>query len=241
MILVFRKKRKKPFFHTDFLYENILYWLSLLIIIPLVISVCLIYPREHYLLVLFAILLVLAAVNVPAIPVKWRFRWGLPLLMVLVLYWIPWQATGGFGVLPGEVESIHHKKCTNLGKIKFIRNLKVNTDIFYLGGSGSMEPYIDNFKYVDKRWKNVPFNRYLEVENINMIEVNNSLTGDPKFIADKQFKVFISEIPGNDWLKMKMPRCNGYLAVKKEILITNSNPGNQIPYESESRHGFPNQ
>jgi hypothetical protein len=218
MIAVYRKKKGEPFFHKDHLDDNIFYWLSILIIIPLLVSVCLVYPREHYLLVLFAILLITAAKNVPAIPGNWKFKWVLPLIILFVLYWVPWQASGASGLLPGKIVSIHNKTCTNVGKIKFIRNIKVNSKIVFLGGGGSMEPYIHNFKYVDKQSKDISFNQYVERENINMIEVHKGLTNHPRFISDEEFKRFIHGIPGNNWLKIKIPRCGGYLAVKKDIL-----------------------
>jgi hypothetical protein len=144
--VAFRKIKGKPFFHGDYVDEAIFYWLSILIIIPLLASVCLIYPREHYLLVLFAILLIMAAKNVPAIPENWKFKWVLPLFILFVLYWVPWQASGASGLLPGKIVSLHHHNCTNLEKIKFLRNIKANTKIVFLGGGGSMEPYIHNFK-----------------------------------------------------------------------------------------------
>lgn len=218
MIIAFRKIKGKPLLHHDHPDENIFYWLSVLIIIPLLISVCLIYPREHYLLVIFAILLITAAMNVPTMPGNWKFKWVLPLIILLVLYWVPWQASGAFGLLPGKIVSIHHNQCTNVGKIKFIRNIKVKSTIVFLGGGGSMGPYIHNFKYVDLHSKNIPFNRYIDRENINMIEVNNGLTNDPRFISDEEFKRFLSGIPGNGWIKINIPRCNGYLAVKEDIL-----------------------
>jgi len=218
MIIAFRKIKGKPFFHKEYVDEAIFYWLSILIIIPLLVSVCLIYPREHYLLVMFAILLITAAKNVPVIPGDWKFKWVLPLIILLVLYWAPWQASGASGLLPGKIVSIHNKKCTNVGKIKFIRNIKANSKIVFLGSGGSMEPYIHHFKFVDKHSKNIPFNQYIERESINMIGVNKGLTNDPRFISDKDFNIFISRIPGNGWLKIKVPRCTGFLAVKKDIL-----------------------
>lgn len=220
MIGVYRKKKGEPFFHKDHLDENIFYWLSILIIVPLLVSVCLIYPREHYLLVMFAILLITAAKNVPAIPENWKFKWVLPLIILFVLYWVPWQASGAAGLLPGKIVSIHHNQCTNLGKIKFTRNIKANIKMVFLGSGGSMGPYIPNFKYVDKHSKDIPFNRYIERENINMIEVNRGLTNDPRFISDEEFNRFISGIPGNGWFKITIPRCGGYLAVKKDIPVT---------------------
>jgi hypothetical protein len=218
MIIAFRKIKGTPFFHSQHVDETIFYWLSILIIIPLLVSLCLIYPREHYLLVMFAILLITAAKNVPAIPESWKLKWALPLIILLVLYWVPWQASGAAGLLPGKIVSIHHNQCTNLGKIKFTRNIKTSAKKVFLGSGGSMEPYIPDFKYIDKHSKNIPFNRYIERENINMIEVNIGLTNDPRFISDEEFNRFISGIPGNGWIKIKIPRCRGYLAVKEDIL-----------------------
>lgn len=217
MIIAFRKNRGKPFLHKDHVDETIFYWLALLIIIPLLVSVILIYPREHYLLVLFAVLLIIAAKNVPAIPENWKFKWILPILVFFILYWTPWQVSGNSGFLPGKIESLHHKTCTNLKKIEFIRNIKVNSPILFLG-SINMEPYIHNCKFVDKQTKNILFNEYIEREHINMIDVNNGLTNDPRFISDEEFKNFITGIPGSDWTKFKIPGCGGYVAVKKSLL-----------------------
>jgi hypothetical protein len=167
---------------------------------------------------MFAILLIMAAKNVPALPENWKLKWVLPLIILLILYWVPWQASGAAGLLPGKIVSIHDNQCTNVGKIKFIRNIKVNAKIFFLEGGGSPEPYIQHFKYVDKHSKDIPFNQYIERERINMIEVNKGLTNDPRFISDKAFNRFISGLPGNGWLKIKIPGCGGYLAVKRDIL-----------------------
>lgn len=218
MILAYRKKKEQPFFHKNHLDENIFYWLSALIIIPLIISVCLIYPREHYLLVLFAILLTAAAKNVPAVPGNWKFKWVQPLIILFVLYWVPWPASGAPGLLPGKIVSIHDKTCTNAGKIRFIRNIKVKSPMVFLGYTGGMEPYIDDFQYVDKQGKNVSFNEFIQREKINMMIVDNGLLKDPRFISDDEFKDFIARIPDNNWLKIKIPGCGGYLAVNEDIL-----------------------
>ena len=88
----------------------------------------------------------------------------------------------------------------------------------FLGYTGGIEPYIDDFQYVDKQGKNVSFNEFIQREKINMMIVDNGLLKDPRFISDDEFKDFIARIPDNNWLKIKIPGCGGYLAVNEDIL-----------------------
>ncbi|UCH94210.1 MAG: hypothetical protein JSV88_28610 [Candidatus Aminicenantes bacterium] len=218
MMITIKKKKKERFLQGKHVDDDIFYSLSLLIIIPLIVSVCLVYPREHYLLVLFAIILTAAAKSVPKIPEGPKSRWFMPLIVLFIIFWVPWQAGGSYRLLPRNIMNIHHKICTNVKRIRFIRNIKVKSTIVFLGYGGSMEPYINHFQYVDKNEKNVPFNEFIQREKINMMIVDNGLLKDPRFISDDEFKDFISKIPDNNWLKMEIPHCAGYLAVKRDIL-----------------------
>ncbi len=220
------KKRKKdrhaagrvhPAFPGNLSDDGIFYIILFVLMIPPVISVCLIYPREHYLLVVYAILILIAAKNAPRIQVDSKIAWVQYAAILFIFYWIPWHATGAVGLNPGHVESIHNKTCTNVGKIKFIRSMQGENPIVYLGYGGSIEPYVKNLKYVDKHSKDVPFNEFIQREGIDMIQVDQGMLKDPRFAADREFLEFTAKIPGNDWQRVEMPHCAGYMAVKRKI------------------------
>jgi hypothetical protein len=217
MIISIKKKGKERFLQGKNLDDDIFYSLTLLIVIPLIVSVCLIYPREHYLLVLFAVILTAAAISLPGIPEGPKSGWLMHLIVLFIFFLVPWQANGSYRLFPGNITSIHNKTCTNVKKIRFTRNIKVKAPMVFLGYTGSIGPYLNDCQYVDKSEKKVSFNEFIQREKINIMIVDNGLLTDPRFISDNEFKDFISGIPGNNWLKIKIPGCGGYLAVKKEI------------------------
>jgi hypothetical protein len=199
--------------------DGIFYFLSIIIIIPLVISVCLVYPREHYLLVLFTVVLVMVVKNLPGIPknaILKKFRWVPYAVILFILYAVPWRVSGTRGTLPQDIQPL--QKCSNLKKISFIKSIKAVSKIVFLGAHGSMEPYIDNLQHVSEMEKDVSFNEFLEQMKINMIWVDKALRKDTRFRDDDEFKDFLSAIPNDAWEKIDIPSCRGCLAVKKEIL-----------------------
>lgn len=235
LMIIAVKKKKKPFLHGDNIDDVLFYFLSILIITPLIISVCFIFPRAHYLLVLFAVLLIMAAKNLPVFPDKSKLRWVPYLIILFVLYWVPWQASGSSGLFPRHIKSIHNKRCSNLNKIKFIRNIKVKSKIVFLGYGGNMDPYINNFEQLKSHRKNVPFNEYIEREKVNMIMVDSDLIKDPRFKSDDEFKSFISKVPGNNWVRVAMPGCEASLFSRKEILeqVPPTPPGESFEHEGK--------
>ncbi|MCP4151039.1 MAG: hypothetical protein GY757_25065 [bacterium] len=197
--------------------HRLYYILSLLITMPLLISVCLIYPREHYILILFVVGLVLAAKHLPEIPKKPKYHRLSFVLILLIVYWVPWRATATNGLLPGDIKS-SKKKCTNLMKLQNIKKIAVKSGITYLGSGGSMEPYINNFQYVKMTQKKEPFNEFLQQHKINMVYINGAMRRYGRYKTDAQFKQFINGVPNENWAKFKIRPCEGFLAVKKEIL-----------------------
>jgi hypothetical protein len=222
LIMDIKKQTLKQFLFGDKFNDRLYYFLSMVIIIPLVINICFIYTREHYLLVLFAVLLIAMAKNVPAHPMLERpvlnkFRWVPYVMILFILYWVPWRASGQREFWPGNIKDIRHG-CSNLSKLTFIKNLKVKSKIVFLGTGGSMEAYIDNFEHVFEFSKKAPFHTFVQQNGINMILVDKKLRKDTRFKDDEAFKDFITGIPDDTWTKIEIPSCRDYLAVKKEIL-----------------------
>jgi len=221
--------------------DRVYYMLTAVLLIPLIISICLIFPRDHYLLVLFAVVLVLAAKNLPSSKVfggpgtffqkgPWppganskvntflrKFKWAPYVLILLILLAVPWRAGKNRGLMPQPVRDLKNG-CSNRMKISFIKDLKVNSRIVFLGAGGSMKPYIDNFRHVPEYQKDVPFNAFLEQEKIDMILIDNRLKRDTRFENDNEFKEFLAGVPNQTWTRMDMGKCRIYLLVKKDLL-----------------------
>ncbi|MCP5103497.1 MAG: hypothetical protein GY950_08970 [bacterium] len=220
-----RKKTLKGFFADDNFNDRLFYLSASVIAIPLLISIFFIYTREHYLLVLFTLLAVITAKNLPAFqrvsrlperfPVN-KFKWVPFVLVFVLLFWVPWRVTGNRGFLPQPVSSIQ-KKCPNLYRLDYIKNLKVKGPIVFLGTGGPMTAYMKNFKHVYEFSKDRPFNAFVEEKKINMILVNKQLIKDTRYREDDEFKAFLSGVP-DTWERIEMPACKAYLAVRKALL-----------------------
>ncbi len=215
MAIIKRKKPGKP--RGEPTGDEIFYFLSIIIMIPSFISVFLIFPRSHYLLVLFGILSIMAVKNLPGVPGTPWIRGISYMLLLLILYGVHWLASGNIGIFPGKVKSIHDNKCTNVAKIRSIRDVQVKPGIVFLGYGGSMKAYIDNYQYVDINSKDVPFNEFIQREKINMIQVDNVMIKNPRLADDQEFMDFIAKIPNNAWEKKGISHCGGCLAVKRDI------------------------
>jgi hypothetical protein len=211
--------------------DRVYYIFTAVLLVPLIISICFIFPRDHYLLVLFAVVSVLAAKNLPAscclrrpgtlsCKGSWTsqsFSLFTYVVLILILIAVPWRAGKNRGLLPHPVHGIKDK-CSNLMKISFIKDLKRNDKIVFLAAGGSMKPYIDNFRHVPEYQKEAPFNTFLEQEKINMILIDNRLKRDTRFENDNEFKEFLAKVPNQTWTRMDMGKCRIYLLVKKDLL-----------------------
>lgn len=200
--------------------DLIYYSLTAVILIPLIISIGLIFPRDHYVLLFFAVVLVLMVKNLPVIPansISKKFKWVPYVIILFILIVVPWRAGKNRGLWPNPARGIKDR-CSNLMKISFIKDLNVNSTIIFLGTGGSMKPYIDNFQHVPEYEKDAPFNTFLEQEKINMILVNNLLKRDTRFQNDNEFKEFLDRVPNDTWTKIDIGKCRAYLLIKKDLL-----------------------
>ena len=224
-VIEIKKKTLKGFFGDENFNDRLFYLSASVIFIPLLISIFFIYTREHYLLVLFTLLAVVTARNLPAfqkisrVPERFpvnKFKWVPYVLVFAFLFWVPWRATGNRGFLPQPVSSTQ-TKCSNLYKLDLIKNLNVKGPIVFLGTGGPMTAYMKNFKHVYEFSKDRPFYAFVEENKINMILVNKQLIKDTRFREDEEFKVFLAGVP-DTWEKIEMPACKAYLAVRKALL-----------------------
>ncbi len=222
MVFVFVKKWKQKSLWGEDKNEAIFDLISLIIMLPLLISIVFIYPREHYLLILMALICMLAAKHIPPlsdkmVPVPLKYA-----VMVIILFFIPWYATSTIGLMPGKVDNIHNKQCTNLRRIAVIRSIVANPVYKFktdspprlLSAGGSMEPYVHGLQHVSEQAKKGPFMEFMAQENINMILLNPGLMNDNRFAGDKEFKEFVASLPNDHWRRIKLPGCNESLAVK---------------------------
>lgn len=204
------------------LQENDLffYFISVLLIIPVIISILLIYPRTHYMLVLFAVIYLAMVKNLPEFPNFSRYDWlARKAVIVLLLFFIPWKVSGTSGFLPGE----SRKGCSILKRVQTIKKIEVNSDVHLSGilfgyqfNYAVFRMYLENnSRYAYNIYQlemHTPVDSFFKEKSINMIVVNKKLA------TEEQFKSFISEISFDYWTRYDIPGCNEFILVKNDII-----------------------
>ncbi|MCP4216680.1 MAG: hypothetical protein GY765_18655 [bacterium] len=207
--------------------DKLFYFYIVLLAIPSAVSILLIFPRDHYLLIFYALLFLVLVKNLPLLPYKrgTRSRSGLhifkylPLLLILAFI-IPWRATGTAGFLPGE---FIHKK-SDLKRMCVLK--EVNTDInIFTHRAKAWSRYKMFPRYMQSRskyscsayeWKpdEMPFGDFMKKYNINAVLVSAILLKWEQLNADAAFKELLSNWKTMGWQKLDIPGGNEYLLVR---------------------------
>jgi len=209
--------RRYPFDHRLF------YFLWLILLIPSLFSVIVIYPRDHYILVLYTFLYLFLLRNLPFFPPvpQRRYKPFLtmipPLLLLAAVYVIPWRGTGNAGPLPGKLTN----GCTTLSLMQQVKAIPVNADVNFLGVAmkgkrrdAFFEKYMDYgspHTYRFFRANRPPSETFLNEKNINMVLIREQR-------LEKQFPgSYLPERFQNGWTTYELS-CKSRLLVKNEIL-----------------------
>lgn len=218
------KVNRKTFLHTYSFDHRLFYFLWLVLFVPSLVSVILIYPRDHYILVLYTFLYLFLLRNLPLIPPnpgRRRYKTYLtairPVLLLALVLVIPWRGTGSTGPVPGK----RLNGCTTLTLMRQVKAIPVNADVNILGVAmkgkrkdAFFEKYMDSrsqHKYRFFRLNRLPSESFLKENEINMVLIREKR-------LEKQF-------PGSDparwsqtgWTAFELS-CKSRLLVKNEIL-----------------------
>ncbi|MCP5048494.1 MAG: hypothetical protein GY940_15095 [bacterium] len=202
----FRRFKEKRVYNTD---DKFLYALSVLILIPTLASLFIIYPRTHYMLVIFAVCCILMIRNFPKFPSIPKYDLGVKVAIAIVfLYLVPWKVSGTGGLLPGEVK----EGCSYIKRILTIKEIPIQGEIRFLEdmfNNSRSDKYFQMYTRSDSK-KNytffklpadVPVREFIESNKINMIYVNRKL------------KNRIPMTSKENWKRYEVPGCKEYILV----------------------------
>ncbi|PWH15960.1 MAG: hypothetical protein DDG60_05075 [Anaerolineae bacterium] len=183
--------------------------------LPGVISTILIYPREHYLLMVYSLLAVSFTVLVGANAASQtdtmvqKRAGGLYQQLVLVGLLIV-ALTPYFRVNRGQ---------PNLQTIRFIQALNIQRQVNLLEADGGYAIYLgDHFQRVPEYEKNVSFFQYLQKKEVGMIVLSNLLSNDARFDKDEEWHQFLSDSSRYGFVRFDIPNTKRAVFVRADIL-----------------------
>jgi hypothetical protein len=185
-------------------------------ILPALLSILVIFPREHYMLILGSLIII--ACCIIFIPIqktdesinlkgkKQIFIVGL-ILFIIIPYSSYLIVTTNL-LLPNN---------NNVYIIEYIRELKINKKVNLLQSEGHFNYYLsNNFNGVIAFDKSTGFNEYLKEKNINMIILTNNLKSIYK--NDMEWIRFIGNYMDYGFVKIDIEKANAQLLVSENLL-----------------------
>lgn len=196
----------------NFRYFRFNYIIFFTIVIPGIVSVLLIYPRRHYLLVLvlITILMIVATLFRYTDSSNIRYKYFSCLLALLISV-----------VLIRPLNSIvKNSDQDNLKALRYMQTLNTNERVKILEAWGIYSIYLGkNYKRVPEYHKDIPFLSYLEKWSINMIVVSERIMNDTRFYNDPEWIEFIKNPSEYGFVSVEIPDVKEIkLLVKNNLL-----------------------
>jgi len=183
------------------------------------VSVILIFPREHYLLLptlffIIAISTLITSESSRPVPLKYR-----KLLVIggIIIILVPTAEI---------IQAISHRDFPhkeNLKTINFLKSLRISEQVNLLAAEGQYNIFIgDNYHRIAEYHKHISFKEFMEEKKIDMIVLSKKLEEDARFRDDEEWKSFIINYDNFGYTKIKIEGTNRELLAKKVLLITDS-------------------
>lgn len=179
-----------------------------ILIIPPIIATFLIYPRDHYLLLLIVPVFgsVLILTRGCCLQIE-RYRLFVSL------------AIGVFFLMSTSSVYLPTTNMPTIATIKFLASLQPKEKVNMLEAQGGFNFYLGrNWRRVEQYDKKEPFESFLLKKRVNMILITEKLTNDSRFQSDEEWLNFLSDperlnfsrisIPGTTW---ELLICNNLL------------------------------
>lgn len=172
------------------------------------VSVILIYPDEHYLLITGILLIVLVALLITPEPLTQNLKPSQLLALALIIALItpfPSELLGNFGT-------------PNAATIQTIRMLKIHEPVTMLDDQGNFSAYLgDNFRGVGGHEVSPNFDLFLKQKDINMILVTPVLQQD-KHLNNPEFYAFLKNYADAGYTGIEIPSTDRRLLYKSSLL-----------------------
>ena len=182
--------------------KNILQYQRLLILVglflvPGLVSIIIIYPRDHYLLV-FSVLMVAIIAILSTSP---DFKQGQVNFKKLFFFCaVTLIAT------PGVPQGQNFAPKPNVNTIQFIQSMEISEQVNLLEAQGGYNIYLgSNFHRVKEYDKNANFDHFRADRNINMVVVSDLLLKDARFANDPEWQSFLENYHQSGYLQIEIP------------------------------------
>jgi hypothetical protein len=202
--------------------------LIIVLLIPVILSVLVIHPRVHYIVLAVPLLWIAGLqtrifqtvrLRMARIPDRWRVT-VFAAVLVIVTYAVPWRATARTGFrISGKVWNMHGQNlCTLKDRILFLRNLNLaKKEVRFLNGMGYLRPFLPAnwIEYLHYE-KSEGFDSYLKRNEIDAIWISPDLRDDVRYKNDPEFLRFEARA---GWMAFYPPGCKDqYLLVRKDLI-----------------------
>jgi hypothetical protein len=191
-------------------YKN-LFIATVLFLLPSAVSILLIYPRDHYLLVpsvLIAVTMTISLTSPQELKGKPTSPRSLFLLGALL-----------FLLTPNFFLNRKEQPRPNLKVIRVIQKLKIDRPVNILETEGGYGVYAgDRFCRIMEYHKNLGFNDFLNKENIRMIVITEKLLKDTRFRHDPEWLDFLMNYSQYGYLQENVPGTDNRIIFQADLL-----------------------
>ncbi|MFH1727651.1 MAG: hypothetical protein ABIA04_04460 [Pseudomonadota bacterium] len=219
------KDNYRVYFNINNIFnDKIFFFLTMLLFfIPTITIILLIFPRDHYLVPFWGMILIVTIFTLFS-NFKYNFKYAFPakiIFIILFLYFIPWNTSLTFGLLPSEKRiNVHEKYCTNLKKLRIFNELIQYREVTFLGDAGTFEMYLHGKlnHYYQGGKQDKPFPEYIKEKNFDIILVAKSMLKNIDYAQDQTFLPFINSLPNKEWSIIRIDKCEDFVIIRRDYL-----------------------
>ena len=182
------------------------------LLLPSLVSVVALYPRDHYLLIL--VLLSISAVLVVLLrditsPQSILHNMGTILICIVVV-----------ALLRPISTEVMAQKQPNLEVIMFLKSLTITEPVRILEAEGGYGIYVgDNYTRIAEYDKESGFSSFLKKYPINVIVLSDGLRNDTRFKDDAEWVAFLDNPGSEDFVSLDVPALENRNILVKESLL----------------------
>ncbi len=174
----------------------------LIFLLPVVLSIVFIAPRQHYLFILGILASFACAVLLFRKTDRCPEHTGYAILAIVCM--------APLMIARPLSDSLNKATQPNLQTIRFLRSFHFDEPINVLEAEGGFGIYVgDNFSRVAEYDKNTSFGRFLSERSINMVILSDRLAKDVRFCDDPEWQTFISDPSGFGFFRLDIPAAEG--------------------------------
>ncbi len=187
---------------------------ALLFSAPSVISMFLIYPRNHYFLLpavlFFAVIIVLVFAETGFIDQPKRAS----LFSVLLLVFVVVSIVPSFAVYVGRRRYLPNRQV-----IEFVRKMNLNQPVGLLEAEGGYSIYCGKqFTRIPHHKKDKSYGAYSREHGVNAIVVSRGLVEDVRYRTDPEWQRFFKNFEQHGFKRIAIPQCDRFLLVHSSLL-----------------------